>query len=70
MTDAELRSALEGDQNLAAIAAERNVDVVQVIDALVVTHRESLAAKVTAGELTEEEADERLAGAEERATAV
>lgn len=70
MTDAELRSALEGDQTLASIAAERNVEVARVVDALVVTHRERLAAKVTTGELTEKEADERLAGAKERATAL
>lgn len=70
MTGEELRSALQGDQTLASIAAERDVDLTAVVDALVVTHRERLAAKVTAGNLSQEKADELLAGAEERATAL
>jgi hypothetical protein len=70
MTAEELHTALEGDQTLAAIAADRGVDVADVVDAILAAQREQLAAEVSAGELTQAQADEILAGAEERATAL
>jgi hypothetical protein len=70
MSDEELRSALEGDQTIADIAAAQGIDVATVVDAVVTAQRERLAERVAAGDLTQAEADAKLADAEARATAV
>jgi hypothetical protein len=70
LTPEELRAELEAGKTVAAIAGEQGVEVQAVIDAVVAALEEHLDEKVAAGELTQEEADERLAGAEERATAL
>ncbi len=70
VTEAELRSALEGGQTLAEIATERGVAVQAVVDAIVVAQEEHIAEEAAEGDLTQEQADELLADAEERATAL
>jgi hypothetical protein len=68
MTSDELQAARDGGQSLAEIAADQNVSVDAVVDALVDGVEAHLAEEVAEGDLTQEEADERLASAEERAT--
>jgi Spy/CpxP family protein refolding chaperone len=70
MTEAELHAALEEGQTLAEVAEANDVEVEDLIDALVAAQQEHLAEAVEAGRLTQEEADEILAGAEERVTAL
>ena len=69
MTTAELRAALAGDTSIADVAAERDVEVQTVIDALVAEKKTHLDARVAAGNLTQEEADEKLAKFTERVAA-
>jgi DNA-binding Lrp family transcriptional regulator len=66
----ELRTALRDGQSIAQVARSKNVDVQKVVDALVADARSRLAAKVTAGELTQAEADEKAARLTERVTAL
>jgi hypothetical protein len=68
MTTEELRTALRDGQTIAEIAEANGVDVQVVIDAMVAEAQEHLAEKVAAGEMTQEEADEKLANLEERIT--
>ena len=70
ITEEELRSAIEGGQTLAEVAAEQGVAVETVVDAIVATQQERIAEEVAAGDLTQEQADELLADAEERITAL
>jgi uncharacterized protein YidB (DUF937 family) len=70
MTPEELRTALDGDQTIAEIAAGKGVDVQTVIDAIVADHAARIDEKVAAGRLTQEEADAKRAAATERATAM
>jgi polyhydroxyalkanoate synthesis regulator phasin len=65
----ELRSALEDGRTIAEIAEEQGVEVQDVVDDIVAAQREFLDEAVADGDLTQEDADEILAGAEERATA-
>jgi polyhydroxyalkanoate synthesis regulator phasin len=65
----ELRAALADGQTIAAIAEEQGVDVQDVVDDIVAAQRERLDEAVAEGHLTQEEADEFLAGAEKRVTA-
>lgn len=66
----DLRTALRGGQTIAEVAAANDVDVQTVVDAIADDHRQRLDEAVAAGELTQEQADERLAQAEQRATAM
>jgi len=66
----ELRSALGEGSTIADVAADEGVGVASVIDAIVTAVQERLDERVAAGDLTQERADELLAGAEERATAL
>jgi polyhydroxyalkanoate synthesis regulator phasin len=65
----ELRAALADGQTIADVAEEQGVDVQDVVDEIVAAQRERLDEAVAEGHLTQEEADEFLAGAEERVTA-
>lgn len=65
----ELRAALADGQTIADVAEEQGVDVQDVVDDIVAAQRERLDEAVAEGHLTQEEADEFLAGAEERVTA-
>jgi hypothetical protein len=69
VTQEELRAAMADGKTIAEVATEEDVDVQRVVDAIVDTHRARLDERVAAGNLAQEQADEMLAGAEERATA-
>lgn len=70
MSAEDLRAALADGATIAEVAQEQGVDVQDVIDAMVTAHRERVDEKVADGTLTQEQADEILARAEERATAI
>ena len=61
-----LREALVGGSTLADVAEANGVDPQVVVDALLADVEAHLAEEVAEGELTQEEADERLAEAAER----
>jgi hypothetical protein len=61
MTEADLTTALQGGKTAAQVAADRGVDVQKVIDAIVAADKAEIAAAVTAGTMTQAQADERLA---------
>lgn len=64
----ELRDARDEGLTLAELAEAEGVDVATLIDALVAEAEEHIAEHVADGDLTQEEADERLAEVEERIT--
>jgi len=68
VTEDELRTALQGGKTLAQVAQEKGVDVQVVINALVDEARTHFADEVKNGELTQEQADQRLAKVTERIT--
>ena len=70
VTEEELRTALADGRTVADVATEQGVDVQVVVDAIVAEVRERVDERVAGGDLTRERADEVLAGAEERATAL
>ncbi len=60
VTTDELRQALAGGQSIADYAKSKNVDPQKVIDALVAEAKTHLDEAVTAGKLTQAQADTRL----------
>lgn len=60
MTEEEVRTALEGGSTLGQLADTAGVDRTALVDALVAPAQERLAEKVTAGDLTQAEADQKL----------
>jgi hypothetical protein len=66
MTEADLRTALEGGKSLATIAGENGIAVSKVVDALVAQLKTHLAEEVAAGKHTQAEADQILADAKTR----
>ena len=68
LTADELQAARAEGQSLADIAAAQGVSTDTVVDAIVDGIEAHLAEEVAEGDLTQAEADERLATAEERAT--
>lgn len=70
MTEAALRTALQSGQSIAEIAASKSVPVQTVINALAADARTRLAAKVTANEITQAQADERLANLTKKITEI
>lgn len=70
ISEADLRAALEDGDTIAEVAAAHDVDPQKAIDALVAAHKARLDEAVADGDLTQAQADERLARAEERATAL
>lgn len=70
LTEDEVRTALEGGQTIADVAAAEGVDVQVVIDAVVAAQQARVDEAVAAGDLTQERADELLADGVERATAL
>lgn len=65
----ELRTALDEGQTLADIATANGVDPNAVVDAIASASADRLAEHVADGDITQEEADERLAEKSERITA-
>jgi hypothetical protein len=70
LSEDDLRTALEDGRSLAEVAEEQGVDTQEVVDAIVAAQRERLDEAVADGDLTQEQADEIAADAEERATAL
>jgi len=66
MSEADLRTALEGGKTLAAVAQEKGVAVSKVVDALVAEFKAHLDQEVASGEHTQAEADQMLADARTR----
>ena len=64
----ELQTALKGGQTLAQVAADKGVNVQVVVDALVASATNHINEEVASGELTQAEADEKLANVTERVT--
>ncbi len=60
--------ALDGGQTIAEVAEANGVAVEDVIDAMVAEKTEHLEEKVAKGDLTQEEADEKLSELESRIT--
>lgn len=69
ISEADLRTALQGGQTIAQVAATHNVTADAVAAAIKADLQTRLAAQVTAGTITQAQADERLAGADARITA-
>jgi hypothetical protein len=68
LTEAELRTALEGGKTLAQVAQDHDVSVDTLIAALVKAEKERIAQEVSDGRLTQAQADQRLAGLTARVT--
>ena len=68
MSADELHTALKGGQTLAQVAADKGVNVQVVVDALVASATNHINEEVASGELTQAEADEKLANVTERVT--
>lgn len=68
MSEEELRDALRDGSTLAEVAEAKGVPVGAVVDALVAKLSNQLDERVADGDLTREDADERLADATERIT--
>lgn len=68
MTTDELHTALHGGSTLAQVAADKGVDVQVIVDALVASARNHIAQEVTDGEITQEQADQKLADVDQRVT--
>jgi hypothetical protein len=66
VTADELRTALQDGQSLADVASNKGIDVEQVVSALVADLQTRIAEKVSSGDLTQAQADEKLASASER----
>ena len=63
ITEDELRTALQSGQSLAEIAQAHGVTPQAVIDALVADAKADVAERVTSGDITQAEADQKLASA-------
>jgi hypothetical protein len=68
MTTDELHTALEGGQTLAQVASDKGVNVQVVIDALVASATNHINEEVTSGEITQAQADTKLADLSQRVT--
>jgi hypothetical protein len=66
LTEAELRTQLRNGQTLAQVAQAQGKTVDGLVDALVADEKAELDAAVAAGRITQAQADEQLARAEER----
>ncbi len=66
----DLRTALQSGQSLAEIAQAHGVSAQTVIDALVADAKTHIADEVTSGEITQAEADQKLAALTDRITSM
>ena len=68
MSEADIRTQLDSGKSLADIATAQNVSVQSVIDAVVADMKAHVATEVASGEITQTEADAKLADVVARAT--
>ena len=68
ITEDELIAAREAGQSLADVAAAQGVAVDTLVAAIVDSKTDHILEHVAAGDITQEEADEKIAGLEERVT--
>ena len=68
ISEADLNTALQSGQTIAAVAKAHNVDIQKVIDALVADGQSELDAAVKAGTLTQAQADQEKTELVQRAT--
>lgn len=68
ITEDELAAAREAGQSLADVATAQGVPVETLVAALVEAKTDQILEHVAAGDLTQDEADEKIAGLEERVT--
>ena len=68
LSEADLRTALQSGKSLAQVAQTQNVDVDTLVEALVTAETARITADVTAGKLTQAQADKRLANLTARIT--
>ena len=68
LTEAEVRDAISNGQTLAQLAEANGSSAAALVDAILADITTHVAEKVAAGDLTQEEADARLADAETRVT--
>jgi hypothetical protein len=68
MTEAEVRDAISNGQTLAQLAEAKGSTAQALIDAILADHKSHLDEEVAAGELTQAEADAKLADATTRVT--
>jgi hypothetical protein len=68
MTEASLRTAMQGGTMLAEVAQDRGKSVAGLVSALVDAEKAELAAAVKAGRLTDAQRDSMLSGAKARIT--
>jgi len=68
MSADELHTAIDGGQTLAQVAEAKGVNVQVVIDALVAERTSHINDEVASGELTQDEADAKLAELSQRVT--
>jgi predicted DNA-binding protein YlxM (UPF0122 family) len=68
MSEADIRTQLDSGKSLADIATAQNVSVQSVVDAVVADMRAHVATEVASGEITQTEADAKLADVVAHAT--
>jgi DNA-binding IscR family transcriptional regulator len=68
MTADELHAALDGGQTLAQVASDKGVNVQVVVDALVASATNHINEEVASGEITQAQADQKLAELSQRVT--
>ena len=68
VSEADLQTALRSGQSIAQVAQSKGVDVKAVVDAMVAEAKTRLAEAVTAGRLTQAQADDKAANLEQRVT--
>ena len=68
VSEQDLVTALRSGQSIAQVAQSKGVEVQKVIDAIVADARTRLAEKVQSGDLTQAQADQRLANLSARVT--
>jgi hypothetical protein len=68
ISEADLRTALEGGKTIAQVAADKGVDVQTVIDAMVAAANAHIDSEVASGEITQAQADARKADVVARVT--
>lgn len=70
ISDSDLLSALQNGKSIADVAKSKNVAVQTVIDALVASEKTEVQSMVTAGRITQAQADTMIANLTQRVTAM